>query len=389
MELSFIPYVHSKMANFKTNFCRAVKCNEICNFGVNCKFAHRDQELRNKTDPIPVFAKMLYSPNHFIRAEWKDIKNVEQSSQLADNSHIQRERDEYKDIAQFYQYHYSEAHHAAIDIKRELEKTISANLKTKDTYQRQINEKNAKIEVLEAEMVWTQEDASEYLKKLWRQAEKFHKLREKLLNVEQYNKRLQAKVHELKKLTLDIPLQADQNGNSHMFYVMLKKLKGELECPIMLDLFQNPKVLPSGNTVSEWVFKRLHSDFQLDPFDKNCHVVNDIPNLALSKIQEIVNDASDKFEKSKESTDGSTSNNAYLPCKCIEDSSKTKLIQAKKELDKFKEILISEKKEKQKLLQLLEVKQTQINDLRATKGTDSPKSSKCICFSDQSAQKRA
>ena len=59
----------SEIARYKTVLCRYAASGAKCREGKRCKFAHSSLEVRNYTDPVPYFAKRLYSEREVEHAE--------------------------------------------------------------------------------------------------------------------------------------------------------------------------------------------------------------------------------------------------------------------------------------------------------------------------------
>ena len=69
MKKTFCTKNGSEIARYKTVLCRYAASGAKCREGKRCKFAHSSLEVRNYTDPVPYFAKRLYSEREVEHAE--------------------------------------------------------------------------------------------------------------------------------------------------------------------------------------------------------------------------------------------------------------------------------------------------------------------------------
>ena len=79
----------------------------------------------------------------------------------------------------------------------------------------------------------------------------------------------------------------DSNQNSLDDF--LDELKELLQCPIILDIFTNPVMTPSGNTIEESVMSTLIKNKDPDPFSKTGFCKKLIPNMLIKNIIELYN----------------------------------------------------------------------------------------------------
>ena len=120
-----------------------------------------------------------------------------------------------------------------------------------------------------------------------------NKLKQKIKNKDGYTKNLEKKnkkvLNELKQLENNwnqVKSRKDPNGKK--LDKLLTSLEEHLQCPILLETFQNPVLTPSGNTVEGSVMKTLVQNKALDPFTRNGVCKELIPNLLVRQISELV-----------------------------------------------------------------------------------------------------